>query len=38
MLGDTSFDKFTTYQGRGMGVRKISKENEDKSKNNKTEA
>ena len=34
---ETSFDKYTTYQGRGMGIRKVSKENEDMCENNKTE-
>ena len=28
---------YTTYQDRGIGIRKISKENEDVSENNKTE-
>ena len=37
-LSGTIFDKYTTYQGRGMGIRKINKENEDRSENNKTEA
>ena len=32
------FDKYTTYQGRGMGNIKISKENEDTSEKNKAEA
>ena len=32
------FDKYTTYKGRGMGNRKISKESEDTSENNKAEA
>lgn len=36
-LWGTSFDKHTTYQGRGMKVRKISKENKEASENNKTE-
>ena len=36
-VSGTIFDKYTTYQGRGMGIRKISKENEDMSENNKTE-
>ena len=36
-LSETSFDKDTTYQGRGMGIIKVSKENEDLSENNKTE-
>lgn len=35
-LLETSFDD-TTYQGRGLGMRKINKENEDTSKNNETE-
>ena len=37
-MSGTIFDKYTTYQGRGMGIRKISKENKDASENNKTEA
>ena len=36
-LSETSFDKNTTYQGRRMGSRRVSKEHEDMSKNNKTE-
>ena len=36
-LWGTSFDKHTTYQGIGMKVRKIIKENKDTSENNKTE-
>lgn len=36
-LSETSFNKYTTYQGGGMGVRGISKENEDSNGNNKTE-
>ena len=32
------FDKDITFQGSGMRIRKISKENEDTSENNKTEA
>ena len=36
VLSGTSFDKETTYQGRGTGIRKISKEDTDASKNNKT--
>ena len=31
---ETSLDKDTTYQGRGVGIRKTSKENEDTSENN----
>ena len=33
----TSFNKDTTYQGRSIGIRKVSKEYEDTSKNNETE-
>lgn len=37
-LSGISFDKDTTYQGRGTGIGTISKENEDVSANHKTEA
>ena len=37
-LSETSFNKDTTYQGRDVRIRKISKENKDESENNKTEA
>ena len=36
-LSETRFDYYTTYQDRGMGIRKISKENKDTSENNKIE-
>ena len=36
-LSETSFDKDTTHQGRGMGIRKNRKENKDTRENNKTE-
>lgn len=36
-VSEISFHKDATYQGRGMGTRKISKENEDPSENNKSE-
>ena len=32
----TTFDKNTTYQGKGMGIRNVNKEYEDASKNNKS--
>ena len=34
-MSEASFNKDTTYQGRGMGIRKISKENKDTNENNK---
>lgn len=37
LLSGTSFDKYTTYQGRAMELRNISKEKEDTSENSKTE-
>lgn len=37
-MSGTIFDMYTTYQDRGMEIRKISKENEDTSENNKLEA
>lgn len=35
LMSGTSFDKYTTYQGRGIRIRKLSKENKDTSENNK---
>ena len=35
-MPETSFYKNTTYQGRGMGIRKLSKEDKDASENNET--
>lgn len=35
LMLETSFDKDTTCQSKGMGIRKISKNNEDTSENNK---
>lgn len=37
VLSGTGFDRYTTYQG-GAGIGKVSKEHEDESENNKTEA
>lgn len=37
MLWETRFDENAAYQNRGMGIRKLRKENEDESENNKTE-
>lgn len=34
---ETSCDRDTTYQGRKMGIKKVSKENKDMNENNKTE-
>lgn len=37
-VSETISNKYTTHQIRGMGIRKISEESEDVSKNNKTAA
>lgn len=36
-VSENCFNEDTAYQGRDMEIRKISKENEDKSENNKTD-
>lgn len=37
LVTEASFNKNTVYQGRGIGIRDVSKEYKDASKNNKTE-
>lgn len=37
LVTEASFNKNTTYQGRGIGIRDVRKEYKDASKNSKTE-